>query len=74
MIFYLFFSDDNNDNIEVVSNEEIYTALLTPDDHYQELNPSNLPTTTNKSSSTFASSSFNKTETANLLLPNHTLL
>jgi len=71
-----FDADNNDENIEVVSNEEIYTALLTPDDHYQELNPSNLPSTTtnNKSSSTFASSSYNKTETANLMLPNHTLL
>ena len=30
---------DDDDAIEVVSNEEIYTALLTPEDHYQELNP-----------------------------------
>ena len=34
---------DDDDAIEVVSNEEIYTALLTPEDHYQELNPTIIP-------------------------------
>ena len=33
-------TDSDIDDIEVVNKEEIYTALLTPEDHYQELNPS----------------------------------
>ena len=58
-------AEHDEEAIEVVSNsEEIYTALLTPEDHYQELNPCNLPASSSISINT------KKTETANLIVKN----
>ena len=31
------------DEIKVLSTEDIYTSLLTPEDHYTELNPAIVP-------------------------------
>ena len=34
---------DDDDEIQVLSTEDIYTSLLTPEEHYTELNPAPLP-------------------------------
>ena len=31
------------DEIKILSTEDIYTSLLTPEDHYTELNPAMVP-------------------------------